>query len=219
MASERRASSDSSVGRLAYLAAVVDASSDAILSKSLDGTITSWNASAERIFGFTAEEMVGQNIRSLIPAELQSEEDEILAKLRAGQYIDHFETVRMTKSGSRLNVSLSISPIKNEQGEVVGAAKIARDITARKQADEQLARDDREVRVGLQPVRDLRRDPRSRRQVLRRSTTSRSSSADTSGRQSSTGRSGTTAWWRGSERGAEAHPRGGARGCRGADLP
>ena len=139
MASERRASSDRSVERLAYLAAVVDASSDAILSKSLDGTITSWNASAERIFGFTAEEMVGQNIRRLIPAELQTEEDEILAKLRAGQFIDHFETVRMTKSGSRLDVSLSISPIMNGEGEVVGAAKIARDVTSRKQADALLA--------------------------------------------------------------------------------
>jgi PAS domain S-box-containing protein len=128
-----------SAERVAYLAAVVDTSSDAILSKALDGTITSWNASAERIFGFTAEEMIGQNIRRLIPAELQAEEDEILAKLRAGLFIDHFETVRMTKDGRRLNVSLSISPIRNAEGEVVGAAKIARDITARKEADEQLA--------------------------------------------------------------------------------
>jgi PAS domain S-box-containing protein len=135
MASEPPSSSERSVERLAYLAAVVDASSDAILSKSLDGTITSWNASAERIFGFTAGEMVGQNIRRLIPSELQSEEDEILAKLRAGQFIDHFETVRLTKSGSRLEVSLSISPIMNSNGEVVGAAKIARDVTARKEAD------------------------------------------------------------------------------------
>ncbi len=139
MASERRESSVRSVERLAYLAAVVDASSDAILSKSLDGTITSWNASAERIFGFTAEEMVGKNIRRLIPAELQNEEDEILSKLRAGQFIDHFETVRITKRGCRLDVSLSISPIVNEEGEVVGAAKIVRDITLRKEADALLA--------------------------------------------------------------------------------
>lgn len=139
MASEGRTLSERSVERLAYLAAVVDASSDAILSKNLDGTITSWNASAERIFGFTAEEMVGENIRRLIPAELQPEEDEILSKLRAGQFIDHFETVRMTKSGARLEVSLSISPIRNAEGEVVGAAKIARDITSRKEADALLA--------------------------------------------------------------------------------
>lgn len=127
------------VDRVAYLAAVVAASSDAILSKSLDGIVTSWNASASRIFGFTAEEMVGQSIRRLIPDELQAEEDEILARLRAGEFIDHFETVRMTKGGRRLDVSLSISPIRNSAGEVIGAAKIARDITARKKADELLA--------------------------------------------------------------------------------
>jgi PAS domain S-box-containing protein len=130
---------DHSSDQLAYLAAVVDASSDAILSKNLDGTITSWNASATRIFGFTADEMVGQNIRRLIPPELQSQEDGILAALRAGRFIDHFETVRMTKDGRRLDVSLSISPIRNVAGEIVGAAKIARDITARKQADDALA--------------------------------------------------------------------------------
>jgi PAS domain S-box-containing protein len=128
-----------SADRLAYLAAVVDASSDAIVSKGLDGTITSWNASAHRIFGYTAEEMIGQNIRRLIPAELQAEEDHILAQLRAGRFIDHFETVRITKDGRRLHVSLSISPIRNSAGEIVGAAKIARDITARKEADELLA--------------------------------------------------------------------------------
>ena len=127
------------VDQIAYLAAVVSASSDAILSKSLDGTVTSWNESATRIFGFTAEEMVGQSIRRLIPDELQTEEDEILAQLRAGRFIDHFETVRMTKDGRRLNVSLSISPIRNGAGEIIGAAKIARDITARKKADELLA--------------------------------------------------------------------------------
>ncbi len=134
-----RAVGPQSPERLAYLAAVVEASSDAILSKNLDGTVTSWNASAERIFGFTAAEMVGENIRRLIPAELQAEEDEIVALLQAGQFIDHFETVRMTKDGRRLNVSLSISPIKNSHGEVVGAAKIARDITARREADDLLA--------------------------------------------------------------------------------
>jgi PAS domain S-box-containing protein len=125
--------------RLAYLAAVVEASSDAILSKALDGTITSWNASAERIFGYTAEEIVGSNIRRLIPPELQAEEDEIIADLRAGRYIEHFETVRLTKDGRRLNVSLSISPIRNEAHEIIGASKIIRDFTARKQAEEELA--------------------------------------------------------------------------------
>jgi len=136
---EASAEGGSSVDELGYLAAVVATSSDAILSKSLDGTITSWNASAARIFGFTADEMVGQSIRRLIPDELQAEEDEILAQLRAGRFIDHFETVRLTKDGRRLDVSLSISPIRNSAGEVIGAAKIARDVTARKRAEELLS--------------------------------------------------------------------------------
>ena len=124
--------------RVAHLAAVVDASSDAILSKTLEGIITSWNASAERMFGYTADEIVGKSIRKLIPAELQDEEDVILANLRAGRYIEHYETVRLTKDGRPLDVSLSISPVKNAEGQIVGAAKIVRDITARKQADENL---------------------------------------------------------------------------------
>ncbi len=124
--------------QLAYLAAVVDTSNDAIVSKALDGTITSWNKSAEGMFGYRAEEIVGRNIRLLIPADLQAEEDEILSRLRAGGYVEHYETVRLTKGGQRLEVSLSISPIKNQAGDVIGAAKIARDITARKQVEEQL---------------------------------------------------------------------------------
>jgi PAS domain S-box-containing protein len=134
----RRRSQRSTDEQLAYLAAVVDTSNDAIVSKAMDGTITSWNASAERVFGYRAEEIIGQNIRRLIPAELQAEEDEILSRLRGGGYIEHYETVRVTKDGRRLDVSLSISPIKNQAGEVIGAAKIVRDITARKQAEEQL---------------------------------------------------------------------------------
>jgi PAS domain S-box-containing protein len=124
--------------QLAYLAAVVEASNDAIVSKALDGTITSWNASAERIFGYGSEEIIGKNIRTLIPADLQDEEDEILARIRAGDYIEHYETVRLRKDGRRLDVSLSISPIRNRAGEVIGASKIARDISARKLAEEQL---------------------------------------------------------------------------------
>src|SRR3954454_11658131 len=124
--------------RIAHLAAVVDASSDAILSKSLDGTIRSWNASAQRMFGYTAEEMVGRSIRLLIPDERQAEEDEILAKLRRGDYIEHYETVRITKDGRPLEVSLSISPITDSSGRITGASKIVRDITARRQSEREL---------------------------------------------------------------------------------
>ena len=147
--------------RIAHLAAVVEASSDAILSKSLDGTIRSWNASAERIFGYTADEMVGRSIRLLIPDDLQSEEDEILARLRRGDYIEHYETIRLTKDGRLLEVSLSISPIRDASGRIIGASKIVRDISARQAGGGGAGRCEREVRIGVQPVGDLRRHPRS----------------------------------------------------------
>ncbi len=121
--------------RFAHLAAVVETSSDGIVSKDLDGTIRTWNAGAARIFGYSSEEIVGRNIRTLIPEELLSEEDEILAKLYAGEYIDHYETVRVAKDGTRLQVSLSISPLSDTTGKVVGASKIIRDVTARKRSD------------------------------------------------------------------------------------
>jgi PAS domain S-box-containing protein len=127
------------VERVAHLAAVVDASSDAIVSKTLTGRITSWNASAARIFGYAAEEIIGQNIRVLIPEERQAEEDEILARLRRGELIEHYETVRIAKDGRAIDVSLSISPIRDSAGRIVGASKIARDITTRRQAEEALA--------------------------------------------------------------------------------
>ena len=125
--------------RVAHLAAVVEASSDAIVSKTLAGTITSWNASAERTFGYAAEEIIGQNIRMLIPDERQAEEDEILARLRRGELIEHYETVRVAKDGRLIEVSLSISPVRDQAGQIVGASKIARDITTRRQAEEALA--------------------------------------------------------------------------------
>jgi PAS domain S-box-containing protein len=111
------------------LASIVESSDDAIISKDLDGVITSWNKSAERLFGYTASETVGQSITMLIPPERLDEEPRILASLRRGERVDHFETVRVRKDGTRLNVSLTISPVKDAQGRIVGASKVARDIT------------------------------------------------------------------------------------------
>jgi PAS domain S-box-containing protein len=132
-----------------WLEAVVDSSDDAIISKNLDGIITSWNGGAERTFGWTAEEAVGKSITLLIPLELRDEETQILKRLRAGEHISHFETVRVTKAGKKLDVSLSISPVKNSEGVIIGASKIARDVTARKLAEAELIRahDELERRV------------------------------------------------------------------------
>lgn len=124
--------------QLAELAAIVASSGDGILSKNLHGIITSWNAAATRILGFSAVEMVGSSIFKLIPEELHSEEKTIIEQLCAGQTIEHFETVRLTKSGQRLDVSLTISPVKNEQGQVVGASTILRDISSRKRMEQTL---------------------------------------------------------------------------------
>ena len=112
-------------------AALISSSDDAIVSKTLDGTITSWNHAAERMFGYTAEEAVGQHITLIIPPELHQEEEEIIRKLRQGIRIRHYETVRVRKDGTKVDVSLSISPIKDSAGNIIGAAKIARDITER----------------------------------------------------------------------------------------
>jgi len=118
----------------ARLAAIVESSDDAIISKDLTGRITSWNRGATRIFGYNADEMIGESILRLIPPELRSEEDEILAKLGRGERIDHFETVRVGKDGRRIDLSVTVSPLHNTAGTVVGASKVARDITERKQA-------------------------------------------------------------------------------------
>lgn len=120
----------------ARLAAIIDSSDDAIVSKDLDGIITSWNPAAQRLFGYTPEEAVGRSIRIIIPADRQSEEDEVLRRLRLGERVDHFETVRQRKDGSFLDISLTVSPIRDRTGVVVGASKIARDITERKRAEE-----------------------------------------------------------------------------------
>jgi PAS domain S-box-containing protein len=123
---------------LQRLASIVDNSEDAIVGKDLRSIVTSWNKAAERIFGYSAEEMVGSSIMRLIPPELQNEEEEILARIRRGERYNHFDTIRLTKEGRRLHVSLTVSPIKDAHGNVVGASKIARDITDRKLAEEAL---------------------------------------------------------------------------------
>jgi PAS domain S-box-containing protein len=121
------------------LAAIVDSSDDAIVSKTLDGVITSWNNSAERMFGYTREEAVGQHITLIIPKDRRDEEVKIAERLRRGERVDHFETVRVRKDGTLLDLSLTISPVKDAAGRVVGASKVARDITERKQVEQALA--------------------------------------------------------------------------------
>ena len=117
------------------LAAIVESSDDAIVSKNLDGVITSWNKAAERIFGFSAEEAVGKHIALIIPADRMEEETDILTRLRRGERIDHFETVRRRKDHTLLDVSVTISPVRDAEGRVIGASKVARDITQRKQME------------------------------------------------------------------------------------
>ncbi len=123
----------------AWLAAIVESSDDAILSKTLEGIITSWNSGAERIFGYKAQEVVGKSITILIPPNLIDEESEILARLRQGKRIDHYETTRVRKDGKVIDISLTISPVRDRHNRIVGASKIARDITARKEAERILA--------------------------------------------------------------------------------
>ena len=120
------------------LAAIVESSDDAIVSKDLEGIITSWNKSAERVFGYTANEAIGQSIMLIIPSDRKDEERDILARIRSGERIDHFETVRRRKDGSLLDVSVTISPVRNSSGEVIGASKVARDITAQKRTEQAL---------------------------------------------------------------------------------
>ena len=124
------------IAKLAQLAAIVESSDDAILGKTLEGRVTSWNKGAERIFGYEADEMIGQPITRIIPPELHGEEKGILARLRRGERIQHYETTRVTKDGSRIDISLTVSPLRDEAGKVIGASKVARDITERKRAEE-----------------------------------------------------------------------------------
>lgn len=122
-----------------HLAAIVESSDDAIISKRLDQTIVSWNAAAQRLFGYTAEEVIGKPIIVIIPTELQHEETEILAKIRRGERIDHYETTRVAKDGHLVEVSISVSPVRDEQGRIVGASKIARDVGMLREAQRAMA--------------------------------------------------------------------------------
>ena len=122
-----------------WLAALIESADDAIISKTLDGIITSWNHGAERIFGYTAEEAIGKPVTMLIPPDHINEEPAILARLRAGDRIEHYETIRVTKNGRLIDISLTVSPIKGPNGQIVGASKIARDITEQRQARKSLA--------------------------------------------------------------------------------
>jgi PAS domain S-box-containing protein len=121
------------------LAAIVDSSEDAIVSKDLNGIVQTWNGAAERMFGYTAEDIVGRSITLIIPADRLSEEHDVLRRIRAGLTVDHFETIRRRKDGTPIEISLSVSPIKNAEGAIIGASKIARDITQQQQMARDLA--------------------------------------------------------------------------------
>ncbi len=135
------------------LAAIVDSSDDAIIGKDLNSIITSWNKGAEKIFGYTAREMVGTSIMRLIPAARQDEENHILGKIRSGERVEHFETLRQTKDGRLINVSVTASPITDADGRVIGVSKVARDITGRKRAEEALRTSEARLNFALETSR------------------------------------------------------------------
>ena len=135
-----------------HLAAIVESSSDAIVSKDLNGIVTSWNGGAERLFGYTAEEAIGQPITILIPSERQDEEPAILGRIRAGERLDHFETVRRCKNGKPVDISLTISPIRDSTGTIIGASKIARDISDQKAAEAKIRENERRLQDLLSAI-------------------------------------------------------------------
>src|SRR5690242_20534534 len=137
----------------AHLAAVVESSDDAIISKTLDGRILSWNPAARRLFGYSAEEAVGQSIELIIPADRLDEERHILETLRGGGHIEQLETKRLTKDGRLVDVSVTISPVRDANGTIIGGAKIARDITARQQEQERLRDSEQALRRANEALR------------------------------------------------------------------
>ena len=153
--SEEKTSKDAA--HRAQLAAIVDSSDDAIESKTLDGVITSWNRGAERIFGYTSSEVVGRHISLIIPEDRLNEETGVLARLRQGEKVDHFDTVRRTKDGRFVDISLTVSPIRDDDGQIIGASKIARDITERNAAQRALRQAQDAVRVEIQMRETLAR--------------------------------------------------------------
>jgi PAS domain S-box-containing protein len=128
------------------LASIVQNSDDAVIGKNLDGIITTWNEGAQRIFGYSADEIIGKSIKTLIPPELQTEEDEILARLRRGERVYHFETIRVAKDGHKIPISLTSSPIRDHEGRIIGASKIARDISERKRSEQAIAEANEKLR-------------------------------------------------------------------------
>jgi PAS domain S-box-containing protein len=138
-----------------HLAAVVESSDDAIISKTLDGTITAWNRGAEKVFGYSSAEAVGKPMALLLPPERAEEEAGILARIRCGESISHFETVRVRKDGKKIDVSVTISPISDAKGAIVGASKIARDVTAHKQAEEVLRESEERFHAMLNGIPQL----------------------------------------------------------------
>src|SRR4051812_1017939 len=138
----------------AFLAAIIDSSEDAIISKNLEGIVTSWNPAAERIFGYTAAEMVGQPISKIIPPERGAEEPEILRRISQGERVEHFETQRVRKDGRTVDVSLKISPVRDQHGKLVGASKIARDITEHKRLQRLVNEEQQRLRVTLSSIGD-----------------------------------------------------------------
>ncbi len=145
---EKQGQLEKSLVAARHLAAIVESSDAAIVSKNLQGVVTSWNLRAAQLFGYTAEEMIGQSIKRIIPPELETDEDRILATIARGERIEHFETLRLHKDGQRIEVALTISPIRDEAGRIVGASKIVRDITDQKRAEQLLRTTDRLASVG-----------------------------------------------------------------------
>ncbi|HUR97600.1 MAG TPA: PAS domain S-box protein, partial [Pyrinomonadaceae bacterium] len=140
-----------------WLEAIIESADDAIISKTLDGTLTSWNKAAENILGYTADEAVGKSVLMLIPEERRDEEQMILSNIRAGKRVEHFQTVRLRKDGRPIDVALTISPIKDADGKIVGASKILRDITRLKRIEEERARFQQQLEEETEIVETINR--------------------------------------------------------------